>query len=131
MRLIRSFGLAALLVAAPLVAQQQRQPSKGWLGVLITTGIGETNGRGALIFNDYPVIESIDPGSPAEKAGLMAGDILISINSQDFKKNPIPMNSLLVPGQRVVFRYKRDNVAKKVAMTVADRPAGTPPRPEP
>lgn len=125
MRLIRSFGLAALLVAAPLVAQQQRQPSKGWLGVLITTGIGETNGRGALIFNDYPVIESIDPGSPAEKAGLMAGDILISINSQDFKKNPIPMNSLLVPGQRVVFRYKRDNVAKKVAMTVADRPAGT------
>ena len=125
MRLIRSFGLAALLVAAPLVAQQQRQPSKGWLGVLITTGIGETNGRGALIFKDYPVIESIDPGSPAEKAGLMAGDILISINSQDFKKNPIPMNSLLVPGQRVVFRYKRDNVAKKVAMTVADRPAGT------
>ena len=125
MKWIRSFGLAALLATAPLAAQPQKQPPKGWLGVLITTGIGEANERGALVFNDYPVIESIDPGSPAEKAGLMAGDILISINSQDFKKNPIPLGSLLVPGQKVVFRYKRDNVAKKVAMTVADRPAGT------
>lgn len=125
MRLIRTFGLAALLATAPMTAHAQKAPPKGWLGVLITTGIGESNGRGALIFNDYPVIESIDPGSPAERAGLMAGDVLISINAQDFKKNPIPMNSLLVPGQKVVFRYKRDNVAKKVAMTVAERPAGT------
>ncbi len=125
MRLIRSFGLAALLATAPMTAHAQKAPPKGWLGVLITTGIGETNERGALVFSDYPVIESIDPGSPAEKAGLMAGDILISINAQDFKRNPIPMNTLLVPGQKVVFRYKRDNVSKKVAMTVAERPAGT------
>ena len=53
-----------------------------------------------MVFSDYPVIESIDPGSPAEKAGLQAGDILMSINSQDFRKEPIPMNSLLVPGRR-------------------------------
>lgn len=125
MRLIRSFGLAALLASAPLTAHAQKQPPKGWLGVLITTGIGEANSRGGLVFNDYPVIESIDPGSPAEKAGLMAGDILISINKQDFKKNPIPLNSLLVPGKRVVFRYRRDNVAKQSTMTVAERPAGT------
>jgi len=126
MRLIRSVGLAAILAAAmPMAAHAQKPQAKGWVGVLITTGIGESNGSGRLIFNDYPVIESIDPGSPAEKAGLLAGDILISINSQDFKKNPIPMSSLLVPGRKVVFRYQRDNVAKKVEMTVAQRPAGT------
>jgi serine protease Do len=126
MRLIRSVGLAAILaVAMPMAAHAQKPQAKGWVGVLITTGIGESNGSGRLIFNDYPVIESIDPGSPAEKAGLLAGDILISINSQDFKKNPIPMRSLLVPGRKVVFRYQRDNVAKKVEMTVAQRPAGT------
>jgi S1-C subfamily serine protease len=128
MRLIRSFGLAALLATAPLTAHAQKEIPRGWLGVLITTGIGQPNERGALVFNDYPVIESIDPGSPAEKAGLMAGDILISINSQDFKKNPIPLNALLVPGQKVMFRYKRDNVLRKMSMTVAERPAGTSPR---
>ena len=126
MRLIRTVGFAAILAAAmPMAAHAQKPQAKGWVGVLITTGIGESNGSGRLIFNDYPVIESIDPGSPAEKAGLMAGDILISINSQDFKKNPIPLSSLLVPGRKVVFRYQRDNVAKKVEMTVAQRPPGT------
>src|SRR5678815_5289681 len=127
MRLIRSIGLAVLLAGVPLTAHAQKEPPKGWLGVLITTGIGEANNRGTLVFNDYPVIESIDPGSPAEKAGLMAGDVLISINKQDFKKNPIPLNSLLVPGRKVVFRYRRDNVAKQSAMIVAERPVGTSP----
>lgn len=130
MRLVRSFALASLLAGAPLSAQSPqkelpREAPKGWLGVLITTGIGQTNGRGGLIFHDYPVIESVDPGSPAEKAGLMAGDVLLSINSQDFKKNPVPMHNLLVPGRKVVFHYRRDNVAKKIALTVAERPAGT------
>lgn len=130
MRFIRPYviGFAAFLATAPVARAQNEAPKetpKGWLGVLITTGIGQSNGSGALVFNDYPVIESIDPGSPAEKAGLQAGDILLSINKQDFRKNPIPLNSLLVPGQKVVFRYRRDNVAKMSTLTVALRPAGT------
>ena len=130
MRFIRPYviGFAALLSTAPIARAQNessREAPKGWLGVLITTGIGQSNGSGAIVFNDYPVIESIDPGSPAEKAGLQAGDILLSINKQDFKKNPIPLNSLLVPGRSVVFRYRRDNVAKMSTLTVAMRPPGT------
>ncbi|HEX6575610.1 MAG TPA: PDZ domain-containing protein, partial [Gemmatimonadaceae bacterium] len=120
-----TLGLAAMLAAGPLHAQ--RETSQGWVGVLITTGVGEANSAGRLIFRDYPVIESIDPGSPAEKAGLRAGDVLISINSQDFKLNPIPMNELLVPGKKITFRYRRDNRAHSTKMTVALRPAGTTP----
>jgi S1-C subfamily serine protease len=130
MRFIRPYvvGFAALLAIAPVARAQNQAPKeapKGWLGVLITTGIGQSNEAGALVFNDYPVIESIDPGSPAERAGLQAGDILLSINKQDFRKNPIPLNSLLVPGKKVVFRYRRDNIAKMSTLTVATRPAGT------
>jgi serine protease Do len=127
MRSLRSLVIAVstLMVAAPVAARAQNEAPKGWLGVLITTGIGNQNAAGMLVFNDYPVIESIDPGSPAEKAGLLAGDILISINKQDFKRNPIPMSSLLVPGQKVVFRYRRNDVARMSTLTVAERPAGT------
>src|SRR5690349_12402464 len=127
MRSLRSLviGLSTLLAAAPAVARAQQDAPKGWLGVLITTGIGQRDESGRWMFSDYPVIESIDPGSPAEKAGLLAGDILISINKQDFKREPIPMASLLVPGQRVVFTYKRNDEVKTSRMTVADRPAGT------
>jgi S1-C subfamily serine protease len=109
MRFIRPYvvGFAALLAIAPVARAQNQAPKeapKGWLGVLITTGIGQSNEAGTLVFNDYPVIESIDPGSPAERAGLQAGDILLSINKQDFRKNPIPLNSLIVPGTKVVLR---------------------------
>lgn len=130
MRSARLFILGALTLAgaAPDILGAQEAPARGWVGVLITTGLGQPNEAGALIFSDYPVIESIDPGSPAEKAGLQSGDVLISINAQDFKKNPIPMNSLLVPGQKIVFRYRRNDVAKTSTLVVAERPAGTSPR---
>lgn len=126
MRVIRAIvlSLVVLAVLAPSKGRAQGT-SPGWIGVVITTGVGQTNSSGALVFNDYPVIESIDPGSPAEKAGLQAGDILISLNSQDFRKNPIPLGSLLVPGNKVVFRYKRDEVTKTSTLVVAQRPAGT------
>ena len=131
MKFIRplTLGLAAAAAFAPLNAGAQNEPArqapKGWVGVLITTGIGEQNSSGRLLFHDYPVIESIDPGSPAERAGLLKGDVLISINSQDFKTNPIPMNELLVPGRTIVFRYRRDDVERLSKLTVAERPAGT------
>jgi len=121
-------AMAAALAFSPLSLSAQREPvretPKGWVGLLITTGIGEASASGQMVFHDYPVIESIDPGSPAEKAGLQAGDVLISINSQDFRKNPIPMHSLLQPGKLVVFRYRRDNVAKVSRLVVAECPVG-------
>lgn len=119
-----AFALAALIAFAPHPARAQVETPKGWVGVLITTGVGQADQSGRMVFNDYPVVESIDPGSPAEKAGLMAGDILISINSQDFRKNPIPMNSLLVPGQKIVFRFRRDNIERRSTLVVAERPEG-------
>lgn len=117
-------GLAVVTSLAPLDGHAQAK-SSGWVGVVITTGIGQSNSAGALVFNDYPVIESIDPGSPAEKAGLQAGDILLAINSQDLRSDPIPDMRLLVPGNRVVFRYVRDNVTRSTNILVAQRPEGT------
>lgn len=125
MRFARSWaigaGLAAVAAFGP--ADAAAQTSRGWVGVVITTGIGTMGESGSMIFNEYPTIESIDPGSPAERAGLQAGDVLISINSQDFRRNPIPMRNLLVPGQRIVFRYRRNDVARTAAMMVRERPS--------
>ncbi len=107
MRFTRLFGagLVVLMSLTPVKGRGQAQPARGWVGVVITTGIGQANAAGAMVFSDYPVIESIDPGSPAERAGLQAGDMIMSLNSQDLRKNPIPMSSMLQPGQKIVFRY--------------------------
>lgn len=128
MRVTRSIGLGLVVLLAAIPGKvkaqgpQGAQGPKGWVGLVITTGIGTMGESGAMSFTDYPTIESIDPGSPAERAGLQSGDVLISINAQDFKKNPIPMGSLLVPGQKIVFRFKRNDIAKVASLTVIERP---------
>jgi len=129
MKLVRIFviGFAVAIATVPLDLEAQKPLPKGWVGVLITTGVGEQGASGKPVFHDYPVIESIDPGSPAEKAGLQVGDVLIAINAQDFKLDPIPMSDILVPGRVITFRYKRDNVERLTKLTVADRPDGTTP----
>jgi serine protease Do len=120
-----AFALVVIAVLIPRPAAAQREPVKGWVGVAYTTGIGQTDRTGAMIFKDYPVIESIEPNSPAERAGLEAGDTIIAMNAQDLKKSPLPMAAMIQPGRRVVFRFKRDEKFREVTITVAPRPTGT------
>lgn len=120
-----AFALVVIAVLIPRAAAAQREPVKGWVGVAYTTGIGQTDRTGAMVFKDYPVIESIEPNSPAERAGLEAGDTIIAMNAQDLKKSPLPMAAMIQPGRRVVFRFKRDDAVREVTVTVAPRPAGT------
>lgn len=121
-----AIGLIALLSLAPVSARAQEAQSKGWVGIVITTGFGQADRSGSMVFGDYPVIESIEPGSPAEKAGLQSGDIVISINSQDMRKNPIPPRSMLEPGQKAIFKYRRNDVAMTAIVDVKPRPEGNP-----
>jgi S1-C subfamily serine protease len=115
--------LGALLLTAPALAFGQ-SPPRGWVGVAYTTSVGQTDQNGNMIFSDYPVIETIEPGSPAEKAGLQKGDKILAINAQDLKANPLPGN-ILQPGRKLVFRYIRNNLTQNARVTVMPRPAGT------
>jgi serine protease Do len=69
------------------------------------------------------VVEAIEPGSPADKAGLKPGDVITNINGTPVHTgadlvNPIAQTTI---GQSVEVRYVRDRVAKDVSMVVADR----------
>jgi len=70
----------------------------------------------------YPVIASVEPGSPAQHAGLAAGDTILSFNGVD-ARNPTAIGRFLVPGGRIVFHLRRNGV-RDVALRVAERPAG-------
>lgn len=121
-------GIAIVLLAfvPPLArAQTPREPARGWVGVAYTTGVGQTDRSGALVFNDYPVIESIEPSSPAERAGLETGDTILAMNAQDLKRSPLPMAAMVQPGRRIVFRFKRNDTVREVTLTVVPRPRGT------
>jgi S1-C subfamily serine protease len=119
-----AFVLIVFAALIPRPVRAQREALRGWVGVAYTTGVGTTDRNGAMVFTDYPVIESIEPNSPAEKAGLVAGDTILAMNSQDLRKSPLPVATMIQPGKRIVFRFRR-NAVREVALTVAQRPRGS------
>ena len=69
------------------------------------------------------VIESVQAGSPAEKAGLKGGDVITSVNGHPVKTgndlvNPIAEASI---GSKVQLSYMRDRTLKETNATVEDR----------
>jgi len=69
------------------------------------------------------VIESVQAGSPAEKAGLKGGDVITSVNGHPVKTgndlvNPIAEAPI---GSKVKLTYMRDRVQKEASATVEDR----------
>jgi len=69
------------------------------------------------------VIEGVEPGSPAEKAGLKGGDVITSVNGKPVKTgndlvNPIAQAQI---GSKVALTYVRDRAQKETTATVEDR----------
>jgi len=69
------------------------------------------------------VIEGVQPGSPAEKAGLKGGDVITSVNGRPVKNgndlvNPIAQAPI---GSKVKLTYIRDRQEKEASATVEDR----------
>lgn len=137
----RRFGVASMIVLAafagalfPAIGGAQGTPSArsvplarptGWLGIHYSAEakIDETGEGLRISYNSYPVIEAIEPGSPAERAGLQVGDTLVAFNGHDFVRRGVPMSRLLRPGEKLSIRLKR-NTRRTVNVTVGQRPSG-------
>ena len=88
---------------------------------LMTTG--EYGGIGALIQYDGEYTRISDPyeGWPAQKAGLQAGDAILSVNGVDTHKKPTDQVSELLkgqPGTEVTIKVKRYGVDKPIEKTL-------------
>ncbi len=90
--------------------------SSGWVGVELETDNPE----------GYAVTKVI-PGSPAEAAGIEAGDILVALNGVAFKKENdealTKARKEWKPGQVVSYTVKRNGGERQVSVTLASWPA--------
>ena len=88
------------------------------------TGRGST-WRGAVWdFSDPPTVYSVDPGSPADRAGLRRGDVLVTIDGVGLTTPEGGQRFGGVrPGQEVTFGYRRGGQAGTVRLT-AEAPRG-------
>lgn len=134
--MIRTLGIitAASIAAVQVQAQQPRtapravQPApriSGWVGITYSVE-GRTDEEGRLVYSDYPVVVSVDPGSPAARAGIVAGDTILSFNDRDLLRHAFPIRTMIQPGKLFVIRAKRGSATRVTKLTVAERPTNRP-----
>ena len=103
---------------------QQGRVTRGSIGV----SFQEELGTNAITLKELGaphgvVIMGVEPGSPAEKAGLKGGDVITNVNGQPVKSgndlvNPIALAPI---GSKVKIGYVRDRQSKETSAVVEDR----------
>ncbi|MCX6956741.1 MAG: DegQ family serine endoprotease [Verrucomicrobia bacterium] len=124
------FQGVGLAVPANLVSQvadslvKTGKVTRGYLGVnlnQITPALAEAfhlkDNKGALV-------SATVPDSPADKAGLKSGDVIVALEGQPVSdpnslKNQV---SAFAPGTKLNLEILRDGKTEKIAVTTADKP---------
>jgi hypothetical protein len=102
----------------------RRGPS-GWIGVSISgPSVQWVNheGQAGIRYCAYPEIVSVEPSSPARRAGIVAGDTVLAYNGRDVTKTDFVLDTLLVPGARVRMSVRREGRTEDRLVTIARRP---------
>ena len=120
-------GFAIPVSTAKQVMEQIIQAgsvTRGWIGVAVqdmSKELAETFKRsdatGALI-------SEVLRGSPAEKAGIQPGDILVAVNDKPVRDSSTMLNLIaaLQPGDEAHLKVVRERRETEVAVTVGRRP---------
>lgn len=111
--------------ATPSVAVAfQTGRRRGYLGVTFDgPSIDQLRDNERIIrFYQYPKIALVEPGSPAEGAGIRQGDTLLALNGTDVVAREISLTKMLVPRELLAVRVRRDGNAKDLRVTVGEAP---------
>jgi S1-C subfamily serine protease len=119
-------------VAKPIMAQAVAGEDlvRPWIGVYytaVTPALAEEEDLpvdyGALI-GTTDGSEAVFPGSPAEQAGLQAGDIIVAINGTQVTADS-DLSMLILPfsaGETITLRVLRDSSTEEVDVTLGELP---------
>jgi len=118
-------GFAIPINLAGNIVRQLKETGRvvrGWLGVVVQTvtpelaqSFGLEEGRGALVAD-------VEPASPAEKAGLKSGDIIIEFDGKPIREmSELPMLVADTPvGRRLTLTILRDGSRREVKVKVGE-----------
>ncbi len=113
--------------AAPIVRKliAGEEILRGYLGVRIQPMNEDLADALGLPANRGEFVQSVQPGEPAEQAGLMAGDVVLKVDGKDVTADQtlsfIVAN--IEPGRRINLEIVRDGQRRTLPVTVGRRPS--------
>jgi Do/DeqQ family serine protease len=98
--------------------------TRGWVGVEIQEVTPELAEAFRLPSTSGALIAGIMRGSPADKAGVKPGDLLVAIDGKPVKDAQAMLGLIanLAPGQRAQFALRREGKAVELPITIGKRP---------
>lgn len=98
---------------------------QGYMGITFSATMradAAASGTEIFRFSENPTVETVEPGSPAERAGVEKGDEIILIGGQSVVGRDIVFTRLLRPGNRLPLRVRRDGDTRDVLLLIGQRP---------
>jgi serine protease Do len=115
-------------IARDLLSQLKKgEVVRGWLGVVIQDVTPELAQSFGLKEPTGALVADIEPGSPADKAGIKKGDIILKFNGKEITKTKeLPTIVAMTPvGETVTVTILRDGKTSDVTLKVGKMPGET------
>ena len=115
---------ASMSRAMMQVHESEQATPRGWIGLVVQGPrlLRVEDGQLFVRYFSYPRVVSVDPMSPAQRAGFTPNDSLLAYDGVDVSENDISFTRLLRPNARVTIRIRRDGKVRDVPVTVAAVP---------
>jgi serine protease Do len=114
-------------IAKPLIPQLERtgEVTRGYLGVSIQSISAELAKAFKLEDRQGALVAEVVPGSPAARAGIRQGDVIVAFNGKAVKDaHDLPPMAAETPvGQKVTVTVRRDGVTQQLPITVGKLPS--------
>lgn len=97
---------------------------RGYIGTMIQPVTPEIAQAFKLKEPGGALVADVSPGSPAEKAGLQQGDVIISLNGKKVE-NPRELRlkvGAMAPGTKTTLKILRDNQEKELSIELGELP---------
>jgi serine protease Do len=116
-------------MASPIMRMliEKGKVTRGWMGVGIQDVDHQMAATLDLGTNRGVVLTQIEAGSPAAKAGLHRGDVIVGIGGKPTLTSGSLRNAVaaLAPGQTVAVEFFRDKQKRTANVTFVEAPAGS------
>ncbi len=96
--------------------------TRGSIGIQFREGLSGAVNR-VYGFKNGVLVQEVQPGGPAEKAGIKAGDIITAIDGRPIKDGDDLVNEIAsrAPGSTIRLGYVRDGKPQDTTVTIGDR----------